>query len=273
MVVSTRLVIAALVATVGVVLAARSLWPARSSTSAAKPDSPLVVATPPLPVFSQAVNPVFDTAYSAESAGRTARQIAERAHAQADADSAIAGMGVRARETLTEAVADLAEVYLRGDYDRLSAFLARTGARVLDIEDASDDEARLKAARLVRRQWEAMSECIARNPLSPEGVRVRLRYLDGRPFPDADDAYLSAATVSPERWPGLAGEPVANKLTIIEVRWPVFYFRTRPDGPPTQGPTYFGIWFVWDPQRNDWRIHQTRMYDPMRLKISSCPLF
>lgn len=270
-------VLAVATATFGMGMLIREIWP-----SADVPPPPRERALlgmekekkrPPLPMFSQAVSPELETRVSLETAGEIAGAIAEAARRQLESDREIASLGAVAMDDLVATIRETSEVFLSGDFDRHARFLSRTRGRYLEVENARTAEERETALSLVRRQWEALAEATARNPISLAGVRARLRYLRGVSRPTDDDAHVVSASFSPERWPAISGDPAVNGYTIVEIRWPVFYFRTRPDAAPVSGPAYFAVWLVWDESAAGWRIHQTRMYDPLRLGASSHPAF
>lgn len=226
---------------------------------------------PSLPQFSLPVNPELDTQVTAATVASAAEAMAERVRASIAADASLGGLGVDKCTKLIASVREQAMIYLGGDYDLYERWLGRSGGRRSYIEDTRTAEERAKAARDFEGSWRGAGKAIALKPIGLGNVRVRLRYLEGSPLATGDDWHVSVTRTGPDRWPALSGEPRANKYTIVEVLYPVFYFDPGDAGKPSTGTVYFGIWFVWDATAKDWRLHQTRLYNPLRINAMLCP--
>lgn len=271
------LIVAVIAAVIGGVLGARAIFPTFLS-----PGRPPAVALPPapappavvLPQFSLPVAPELNVAVTAETAAEIAAEMARRAGAQIDADVGISGLGVEAAARLKAAIQEQSAIYLSGSFDKYQEWVRRSGGRREFIDKAGDDPAaRKKAVDTVREVWNAMASTIALKPVSVEHVKVRLRWVRGAEVRTPDDTFFQAIVTMPDRWPRLAGEPKANGYTIVEYLFPVFYFRES-EGTVVSGTVYFAVWFVWDSEARDWRIHQTRLYNPLRLPYNfTCPQF
>lgn len=266
------LVVACAFAGAGVVLGLRAVLPARTRHASA----PVEAGTPSLvlPIFSLAVNPEFETSVTPETVSQVAEQVGDKVKSQVRSKSVLAALGADMTTKLVAATQEQMEIYLAGSFDRYTEFQRRSGGRREYVEAHPDgSEARTKALSTVKSVWESMAETIALHPISLDEVTVRLRSLDGKVFPTPDDRTSTTTVTMPDRWPALAGDPAANKYTIIELMVPVFYFRASGAEPPVQAPVYFSIWFVWDKAAREWRIHQTRLYNPMRIANLICPQF
>lgn len=271
------LIVAVIAAVIGGALGARAIFPTFLS-----PGRPPAVTLPPapeppavvLPQFSLPVAPELNVAVTAETAAEVAAEMARRAGAQIDADVGISGLGVEAAARLKAAIQEQSAIYLSGSFDKYQEWVRRSGARREFIDKAGDDPAaRKKAVDTVREVWNAMASTIALKPVSVEHVKVRLRWVRGAEVRTPDDTFFQAIVTMPDRWPRLAGEPKANGYTIVEYMFPVFYFRES-EGTVVSGTVYFAVWFVWDAEARDWRIHQTRLYNPLRLPYNfTCPQF
>ncbi len=264
--------LAVLIALVGATLAIRAVLPSRASPSPISQDSAAHESYGPdaPPAFSLPADPGFETQVTPESLSVVASSVRERSATAIRDNSTVAGLGADATAKLLDAVEEQFPIYFGASYDDYVAFLERTGAGhpVLDKARATGDAARLEQAhKEMRGFWEAVTAPIAFHPISLEEVTVRLRYQNGRPTRSADDRYATAINTSSDRWPALAGDPEVNPYTIVEWIVPVYYVLP----PDVQTPAYFAIWFIWDPQAKDWRIHQTRMYSPLRQTLTVVP--
>lgn len=262
--------LAALFALCGLAMAAWQFWPreVRRAISEAS-----LSARVPLPVFSQSVNPTLETPVTRENTDEVARRVSERVERQWLEQRELSALGVRARDAMTRAVREQMEIYLGGSFEKYLAFQARSGGRREFVDRAAPGPDREAALRTVREVWETMSSTIALHPVSLDGVTARLRFLNGEERLSADDRSVATIITMPDRWPALSGDPGVNRYTIVEVMLPVFYLRAVDGGPPVAGPVYFAIWFVWDAASADWRIHQTRLYNPLRIGNLVCPQF
>ncbi|MGE0176110.1 MAG: hypothetical protein AB7G17_06920 [Phycisphaerales bacterium] len=259
-----------MIAAGGVALAAWQLWPAGVRRA---PPETAQAAVIPLPQFSLNVNPEMETQVSRENAMEIASRIKDRVAHQFRERPELSGLGVKARESLLHAVQEQMEIYLAGSYEKYLAFQERSGGRREFVERAAPGPDRESAERTVREVWDIMSSTIALHPVSLEEVTARVRYKNGEERPVSDDRHVATIVTMPDRWPALSGEPAANRYTIVEVMLPVFYLRSVDGDQPVAGPVYFAIWFVWDAAASDWRIHQTRLYNPLRIGNLVCPQF
>ncbi len=266
----TAIQVAAMFATVGLGLAAWHLWPVRVRRA---PSATAQAAAIPLPQFSLNVNPEMETQVTRESSVEVASRIREGVAHQFREQPELSGLGAKARDSLLLAVQEQMEIYLAGSYEKYLAFQARSGGRREFVERTAPGPDRESAERTVREVWEIMSSTIALHPVSLEEVTARVRYKYGEERSVSDDRHVATIVTMPDRWPALSGEPAANRYTIVEVLLPVFYLRVVDGGQPVAGPVYFAIWFVWDAAGSDWRIHQTRLYNPLRIGNLVCPQF
>ena len=269
---------AVLVACVGVVFALRAidptLWRGSRPPDIALQPAPEPPSAPPLPIFSLAVDPELETRVTAENAEVVASDMAKRAEGQIAANTALSGLGAEMTGKLVAAVREQAGIYLSGSFDKYMAWSRRSGSRQKNLDGLAEGSPEWnKAVENLRGFWTSLAETIALKPVSVEKVTVRLRWLRGVETPTQDDRYAQVMMTRPDAWPHLAGEPKANGYTIVEFLFPAFYFMET-DGKPVTGKVYFAIWLVWDEKARDWRIHQTRVYDPLRSPINfTCPAF
>lgn len=213
-----------------------------------------------IPLFTMNVEPVFSTRVSAENADEVADRLLEILDVQIRADQGLSGMGSQMIVSLREAAKEQLAIYLSGSFDRHWQYLTRTRAAYPMIDDAgTEPDAREAALTKLRSFWASMLEGWALHPVAPEDARIRTRYIRGKRTSKADDGYVRSLLVSPDRWPRISADPEVNGFTIVEVAWPVFYSVQT-----YMQPAYLGLWFVWDVQDKDWKIHQIRVYSVTR---------
>ena len=264
---------AGMFAGVGVLFAVRAAWPERA---ASRPASVAAVQAPtkPTPLFSDEVQPILETTVTAENAPLVAEEMSRRARVIVQATPELSGLGAEMTERLIATVREQAEIYLSGDLTKHEAFIARTGGRYNDPDSNSVYVPRHAQSDVGRKVWTLTAATIALKPVSVEKVRVVLRWLNGEPRPAPDDAHITIRSHSPGRWPSVSGEPGPNKLTVVEIRWPVFYFKPAIESSPmAAGPVTFGIFLAWDGIKKKWLIQELRIYNPLRINTSACPLF
>lgn len=269
-----RLVVAVIIATCGIALVVATFMPSRGiPTPHADAPTGSMWLQSQLPQFSLAVHPTLDTQVNAQTVAAVASTMAERIRAQIDADASMSALGEEMTARLVSATREQAEIYLGGNYEKYERWLERSGARrgYIEGEAARGPEAVAEAERRYRASWEGNGANIALKPVGVHGVNARIRFLNGKERPTGDDWHVGIVRTAPDRWPALAGDPRTNGYTIVEVMYPVFYVDTEAQGPPVSGPVYFAIWFVWDSRAKDWRLHQTRLYNPLKLGVAMCP--
>lgn len=267
-----KVLIAGVFATAGVVAVVWSwgLYPrARNSSAPPVADSANSLSFDDLPYFSQRVSPEFTTYVNPDNLAHVAGEIRSRAASIAQSTNALSSLTVASQDALFDAVEEQTRVYLGASFDGYKAFMRRAGGRRAYIDEAGDDPDALAAAwATVERIWTSMAEPIAFKPVSLDDVVVRMRYRQGTPIPTPDDRYAKVVFNRPDAWPELSGEPGRNGYTIVELMIPVFYHRET-----VATPVYFGIWFVHDDKAGDWKIHQTRLYEPALTYNLVCPSF
>lgn len=262
---------AMLLAALGLAFGARALYQPRRAPTPAPPSEP---TGPPLPLFSLKVNPEFETRVSPENLSEVVERVGERVAGGVRAAPTVSALGHDMTSRLIEASKEQATIYFGGSFDAHREFIRRSGGSWELVSKAADPESKNKAMDTLRAVWEATVSTVANHPISLDEITVRLRYKEGKGAPLPDDKYLGAVVTVPDRWPAFAGDPVANGYTIVEALIPVFYVYAPQGSPsPINAPAYLGWWFVWDQHAKDWKIHQLRLYSPMRVQLSVCPVF
>lgn len=272
----TPLLIAIVVASVGAGLLIREVIPFPLGQSAAgreRVERPPSALEQTVPIFSLPVAPTLDVVVNKDSISTIEADIRDRIASVSRATPQLSGLGLEQRSALSRDASEQFAIYLVSDFDRYHQLLERTGAKYEIIDRVRGDAEQLRAMMEdVRSFWSNASAPIAFRPISLEHLTARLRAKDGVVTPHRDDQFVSAVTNAPERWPRLMGDPAANRLTIVEVVLPVTYFLEPSGGnKPVVTPAYFGIWFVWDNSSKDWKVHQFRLYNPLKAPIGLVP--
>ena len=264
------LVFAAVFAAAGGWLAWRAIVPPSRAVATEPPvTAPVDDHAMRLPVFSHRVAPEFETHVDRENVGRVASDVRSSAESASRSTGALAPLTVSQQDALFEAVEEQARVYLGASFEGYRAFMRRAGGRRAYVDQAGDDPEAIAAAwRTVEQVWTSMAEPIAFKPISLDDVVLRMRYLRGERVPTPDDFYAKVVFNRPDAWPELSGDPERNSYTIAELMIPVFYHRDT-----VAASVYFAIWFVYDEKAGDWKIHQTRMYEPSLAYNLVCPSF
>lgn len=222
------------------------------------------------PPFS--ISPVQDleVLVTMDNADDVAARVAEKAARAVRDDRSLAALGAEKTDALVRAVGDHMRTYLPGSFERYKDSLQRTNARYALLDDAAGDAEKLeKAWAIIKGVFEANAQTFALKPMSIEGVVTRLRFVDGKNRHQGDDAYFMERSLAKDRYPHIGTDPGSARQTVVELLVPFFYFRP----PATQAKAYWSTWFVWDQDSRDWRIVQTALVSPDRIRMSQGPVW
>lgn len=155
---------------------------------------------------------------------------------------------------------------LAGSSAEYLAWARSRGAVHPALSDPDSDAANKAIA-----QWETIAEGFAGSPVGAERVRVRLRYREGQgPFEAPEDEIRAGYSVSTGRFPGLADDPKAGRLTVIEVILPVMHI-DRQTGVASN--TLLGFWMARNKPGGSWRLWRIALYDFQRPSRAFVPVF
>jgi hypothetical protein len=244
---NTKLILAASIACVGVILAGRALW--RSSSSAIREVATQGVPSSPHPLaevleteFNDA--PPVDENGAIELASQIGDTVRERLLAlPANERPPVADAGALARE-----VGEIFAIYLTGDWERYLSYASSRGANVpmLDTPDGTNK---------LRRFFESTVSTVKLRPVSLNEIVVRTRFLRGREV--IQDSLGRDATITAPDHYSLPMDASRAQLTVYETAVPVSYTW---DGKTS--PMFVAIWHAWSDERSRWLPWRLVMYDP-----------
>lgn len=244
----TKLILAVLLALVGIVLGARAIF---------KPSlrGPRVVATQgpamePLPIAATLDAEFADAPpVRAEDAEDLASLIADAAR------SGLLALPAHERprsgdiDALVDEIGEIFAIYLTGDWERYARYVETRDAVIPGWESS---EERRKYASV----FESMVSTVKLRPVSLDEIVVRARYLRGDEI-TPDENLGNPGTVTAAGRYGLPEDPKRGGLTVYETAVPVSYTW---DGETS--PMFIAIWHAWSTERGRWLPWRLVVYDP-----------
>lgn len=244
----TKLVLAVLVALVGVGLGARAVfkpslrWPRADETTAPAHEALPIAST--LEAQFEVAAPIHE-----DEAEDLAARIAEAARRGLAALPAIERPAPTDIEALGDEIGEIFAIYLTGDWDRYIRYLESRGADIPGWESLEERERR-------RSMFEAMVSTVKLRPVSLEEIVVRTRYFRGKEI-TAKDNLGNPGTVTAAGRYGIPEDAQRGGLTVYETAVPVSYTWDK-----QTSPMFIAIWHAWSNERARWLPWRLTVYDP-----------
>lgn len=169
------------------------------------------------------------------------------------------------RAAIAREVGAITRVMLSGSVEAYTAWLRETGGEHPILHDPSGE----RATRAMQ-VWTHNGGGLVGSPIDPSGVRMRVRFLNGRgPFDAPEDEIVFGWSSFPERFPGLP-EHGERMNAVVETIVPVMYVNH------TQGSmsnTLVGFWMAQHKPNDPWRLWRIALYDFERPSRAWVPVF
>jgi hypothetical protein len=169
------------------------------------------------------------------------------------------------RAEIAQEVATITRVMLSGSVEAYTSWLKETGAEHPILHDPSGEE----AARAMR-VWTHNGAGLVGSPVDPSGVRMRVRFLDGRgPFEAPEDELYSGHSFAHQRFPGLP-EDGKRMSMVVETIVPIMHIDKEKR---TASNTMLGFWMARHKPGDPWRLWRIAIYDFERPSKAWVPVY
>lgn len=246
---NAKLILAVLVAVVGVGLAVKTLWPASKPTTQ-------VVVEDPAPKSSKAEALLvgsFDTEPTEETVEGDIDRLTNLVRRQVDSARSPSLMSAR-KADLVVAFEERIQALINPDYVRDARARAARGKQGENFEP---DEEALESAK----KWESYYALL---PMDMQSVELRELFRDGVFIAEsAMDEGLGMGTTKMSgeaAFPLADADPVEDRLDIFEFRLPIHFPAPGEGGEIARQRRLVGFQFVWSDERNQWIPWQNVQY-------------
>lgn len=169
------------------------------------------------------------------------------------------------RAVIAREVAAITQVMLSGSVEAFTSWLKSTGAQHPILDDPESE-----AAEGFVQVWTHNGGGLVRSPVDSSGIRMRVRFHDGRgPFEAPEDELYSGHSFSKQRFPGLP-EDGKRMSVVVETIVPIMHIDKEKG---TASNTMLGFWMARHKPGDPWRLWRIALYDFERPSKAWVPVF